>query len=122
MAIVNYGEPFVNGATILTAQLPIYTAPTDVLSVVFGNARLVHYTEAGAGGVVTTVDLWLVQPGNDETQDQFKIVSQKAMGVSQTYVLNELIMSALRGGGEIWGQASVSSMVSFTASGTERLS
>jgi hypothetical protein len=124
MAGINYAEPFVNGVKITTTQAVLFTAPPDVFSVVFGASRLVHFNEAAPAGtgVVTTIDLWLVQPGDDETNAKFKIVSQKSMAVSETYVLNELIMSALLAGGEVWGQASVNDMVSFTASGSERLS
>lgn len=124
MTIVNYGEPFVNGVKITTTQSVLYTAPDDVFSVVFGASRLVHFNEAAPGGtgVVTTIDLWLVGPGQDETDAKFKIVSQKSIAVGQTYVLYELILSALRSGGEVWGEASVNDMVSFSASGTERLS
>lgn len=120
MAIVRYGEPFVNGFDITTTQSVLFTAPSDVFSVIFGNARLVHFTSVAGGGVPTTIDLWMVNPGESELDAKFKFLSQKSIAVSQTYVLNELIGFALLAGGEIWGEASVNTMVSFSASGTER--
>ena len=122
MAVVNYGEPFVNGVKITTTQSVLYTAPADVVTVVFGNARLSHFKTVATGGLVTTIDIWMVEPGQDETDARFKVISQKAIGVSQSYVMNEMIGFALSAGGEIWGEASVDEMVSFSASGTERLS
>lgn len=122
MAIVNYGVPFVNAKKITTTQAVLYTAPSSVVTVVFSMARLSHYQVSSGSGVVTTIDLWQVNPGEDETDSKFKFLSQKAMGVSQPYVLNELIGFALDAGGEIWGEASVDDQVSFSASGTERLS
>ena len=122
MSGVNFGEPFVNGVKITTTQSVLFTAPIGLFSVVFGNARLSHYQTVETGGVVTTIDLWMVNPGEDETDPKFKVISQRAMGVAQSLVLNEMIGFALLAGGEIWGEASVNDMVSFSASGTERLS
>jgi len=122
MAIVNFGEPFVNGVKIPVTQTILFTVPSDVVTVVFSIARLSHYKTAGTGGLVTTIDLWAVNPGEDETDPKFKVISQKAMGVSQPYILNELIGFALEAGGRIWGEASIVDQVSFSASGVERLS
>lgn len=117
MALVEYGVPLANGVKVPVAQGALFTAGTNLISVVIDNARIVNFS-----GIPITVDIWLAASTDDETLDIFKLLDAKQLAASETYILVELIGDAVPSGGTVWGEASVVDSVSFSATGTERLS
>lgn len=117
MAKVEYGVALVNGEKIPVAQGALFTAGTDLISVVIDNARIVNFS-----AIPVIVDIWLARSTDDETLDIYKLLDSKQLAASETYILVELIGDAVPSGGAVWGEASVVDSVSFSATGTERLS
>lgn len=110
---IDYGKDLVSAVDVSSTQGTLYLVPSSLNRVVGTHALLVNHA-AGA----ESVTLWVVAAG-DATASRHIVLPAKSLGPGETYLVKELVGRAIIKGGEVEGECSAGSSISFSFTGNE---
>ena len=88
------------GLEVGTSETEVYQTPTGITKTLIQKAEFVN-----TGPGMVTIDVWLTPLPSSTTSDNLKVISQKQIGVDETYLATELMSEYVNSGGKIIAEA-----------------